>query len=320
MNSLPILRLAAAILFVAAIRALASPLIENGLDAVGTDLRLRLDDSAQERSTTSINWLDLRSVRPVVGVVEIAEPAAGPVDLAWKILIDPGHGGEDYGAVTPGRLMEKDVALRISKLVRQELASQARKKGIEVDLRLTREDDTFVPLRDRPDIANQWDADLFVSIHLNSSPVPKVRGFEVYFLSPQGSDADATRVARLENSVERAPASADVRAILSDVQTNMHIAESAGFAETVFSSMSVEFLPNKRGVRQAPFAVLSGTTMPALLIEVAYLTHAGEVENLKRGIYLKRVAGAISSGILKFAQSRKKKPGVPYENRRQAAR
>lgn len=297
--------------------AVASPLVDAGLEnIVDSELRLHLADNMQERRTTSLNWVDLK------GVPYLAPVVAEPIVLeepALKILLDPGHGGEDLGAIGFGGLREKDVALRLSRMVRQELQTLGRRTNLSMEVRLTREDDTFVPLRERPEIANNWDADLFVSLHLNSSPSPRVRGFEVYFLNPKSSDAEASRVAKAENAVERAPAKADVWSILSDVKTNVHIAESSHFAEAIYTSMSQELLANKHGVRQAPFAVLSGTSMPALLIEVGYLTHAGETENLRRGLYLKRIASAISSGILRFAQGRKKPEGT-HEIRRQAAR
>lgn len=298
-----------------------TPSVDAGLDqGPDPELRLRLSDDLQEKRTTSLNWVDLRAARFLSPVVE-ATPIE-PEDTRLKVLIDPGHGGDDLGAVTFGGVKEKDIALRISRMVRQEILSQSRRAGAGVKVRLTRDDDTFIPLKERPEIANNWDADLFVSIHLNSSPSTKVRGFEVYFLNPRGSDAEASRVARVENGGEKTLAKTDIMSIISDAQTSVHIAESSSFAETLYAHLSSEVLPNKRGVRQAPFAVLAGTTMPALLIEVGYLTHQGETENLKRGLYLKRVASAISSGILRFAQSRKKldKPEAPNAIRRQAAR
>ena len=298
--------------------AMATPVVDAGLEqAPESDLRLRLADEKQERRTTSLNWVDLNAAR-------ILAPLATPLlpeeeDRSIKILIDPGHGGEDRGAVGHDGLLEKEVALRLARFVRQEIVSQARRLGEGVKVRLTRDDDRFVPLHERPEIANNWEADLFVSIHLNSAPSAKVRGFEVYFLNPKSSDAEASRVARAENGGDRAPAKSAVLSILSDVQTNVHIAESSRFAEEIYAALSQEILPNKRGVRQAPFAVLTGTEMPALLVEVGYLTHPSETLNLKRGVYLKRVASAISSGILRFAQGRKK-PQAPHASRRQATR
>jgi N-acetylmuramoyl-L-alanine amidase len=309
---------AGVVFFFASLPVFAAPVVEPGLELIPEpELRLRLSDPQQARKTTSLNWVDLKAEAPVPPGAALAEPE----EPALKILIDPGHGGEDLGAVGFGGVQEKEIALRLSRLVRQQIQSEARRENVRTEVRLTREEDRFIPLRERPEIANTWDADLFVSIHLNSSPSPKVRGFEVYFLNSRSSDAEASRVAKAENAGHAAPAKTDVWSILNDVQTNQHIAESARFAEAIYGVMAQDLLPNKRGVRQAPFAVLSGTKMPALLIEVGYLTHEGETDNLKRGLYLKRVAGAISSGILRFATGRKKavEPESTHAIRRQAA-
>lgn len=221
-----------------------------------------------------------------------------------RILIDPGHGGKDDGAQGLFQISEKHVALKLSKMVQRELERYSKLNDFAIQVELTRSDDTFIPLKDRNRIANEWDADLFLSIHLNSSPAHNARGFEVYFMSPNASDAAASKLAKIENQGLSVEQKSPVQSILSDVQLNQHVSESSDFAETMFSSISTRVLSNGRAVRQAPFAVLHGTEMPAVLIEIGYVTHPEDAKNLRQDPYLKRLAGAISSGVVEFAKKR----------------
>ncbi len=278
-------------------------------DAASSDeLRLHLSDRVQELRTTSLNWTDLPA-----SPRDTAKPQAAPA-LSVRVMIDPGHGGRDYGAHGMHGILEKSLCLHLSQLVRRQLELQGKLRDVAIDVTLTRDNDTFLPLKERARAANDWGADLFVSIHGNSADVPAAHGFEVYFLSASSTDLAAKKLARLENEhdgAEQAPLRADVLSILSDAQATNHVEESSRFAETVFGSVSRVFHPNGRGVRQAPFSVLSGTSMPALLIEVGYLTHRDEAKKLTKGPYLKRLAGAISNGIIEFAtQKRKARSGV----------
>ncbi len=221
-----------------------------------------------------------------------------------KVLIDPGHGGRDDGAQGLYQISEKTVALKVSKMVQKELERYSKLNDFPIQVELTRADDFFVNLRDRNRIANEWEADLFLSIHLNSSPHPKARGFEVYFMSSNASDAAAAKLAHLENQGVRVDTRSPVQNILSDVQLNHHVSESSEFAESVFSAISTRVLSSGRAVRQAPFAVLHGTEMPAVLIEIGYLTHSEDAKNLSYDPYLKRMANAITSGVVEFAKKR----------------
>lgn len=269
--------------------------------AASEELRLHLSDPAQERRTTSLNWVDL-----------VGQPAAkkegtqgtlppGFVKPRVRIVIDPGHGGRDLGAKAITGTFEKNLCLRIARLVKVQLEKQGKSRGQPIEVQLTRETDQFLSLPERARIANDWGADLFVSIHGNSADVAAARGFEVYFLSTEATDRAAKKLARLENAGQQTRLRADVLSILSDVEANYHINESSRFAESVFRSLSQRLKPNGRGVRQAPFAVLSGTAMPALLVEVGYLTHQEEARKLTKPSYLKRLASAISTGIMEFA-------------------
>jgi len=223
-----------------------------------------------------------------------------------RVMIDAGHGGKDVGAGSRQGLYEKKVTLNLARKVKRELERTSKLNGYAIQARLTRDEDVFIPLKQRARLANEWGADVFVSIHLNSSPVVKARGFEVYFLSPEASDPEAERLALRESEGALPTEKEDVLSILSDVQTTFHTSESALFAEDMFSSISKQVLSNGRGVRQGPFTVLHGTKMPSILVEVGYLTNPQESQLLSKEAYLKRLASAISSGIIEYGSRTRK--------------
>jgi N-acetylmuramoyl-L-alanine amidase len=229
------------------------------------------------------------------------EPAAPVGPRRFKVLIDVGHGGYDFGAPGFFGILEKDLCLRIARKTKSRLERAAKLADFPMDVELSRGDDHFIPLRERARRANEWIADLFISIHANSSPVARARGFEVYFLSHEASDADASRIAKQENGDAKENLSNGVLSILSDLKTNTHILESSRFAESVYASLASILRPNGKGVRQAPFTVLSGTQMPALLIEVGYLTNPEEADALSKTSYQHRIAGGVAEGVLNFA-------------------
>ena len=255
-----------------------------------------------------------------VNVVELEKPASKKLEnqkrvmdpdketasYRLKVMIDPGHGGKDDGAAGRHGIREKQVSLNIAKKVKREVERISKLQGYPIELRLTRDEDFFIPLKERARMANEWGADMFVSVHLNSSPVSKARGFEVYFLSPEASDPETERLALKESEGQIPSGKDDVLSILSDVRTTFHTNESAKFAEEMFSSISNKVLSNGRGVRQGPFTVLHGTNMPAILVEVGYVTHPEESSLLTKEAYLKRLASAISSGIIEFGLRTKK--------------
>lgn len=269
-----------------------------------SDLRLRLADASQVQRTTSVDWWDLS--KQTKRKTKSGDVSASPSLKSVRVLIDAGHGGHDLGAVGWFDILEKDLVRQISSDVKRDLLRQSKKKNISLDVRLSRSDDTFIPLRERVRIANDWDADLFVSVHANSSEFRRAQGFEVYFLNSEATDEEAGRVAIAENRVTAEKNSSPIESILSDIQTNLHVNQSSRFAEVVYQQMAKSLRSNGRGVRQAPFAVLEGTQMPALLVEVGYVTHPGEARKLTERSYLKRVARAISDGIVEFALQWKK--------------
>lgn len=262
------------------------------------DFRPVSGDDVQHKRTTSINWPGGSRRKPAKATAERQTVE----EKRFRVLVDVGHGGHDFGA--PGKFgtLEKDLCLAIAKNVKSRLERFAKLNDFSMEVRLSRESDHFISLRERVDLANSWSADLFISIHGNSSPVPRARGFEVYFLSYEATDAEASRLAEAENlETSSKSLSQGVLSILSDLQTNTHILESSRFAEAVYSALAQRLRPNGRGVRQAPFTVLSGTQMPALLIEVGYLTNPDEAAALRRPAYQTRISTGISEGVIDFA-------------------
>lgn len=214
-----------------------------------------------------------------------------------RIIIDPGHGGRDYGA--PGYLKgvhEKDVVLQISR----RLAKKIRKE-LKYEVYLTRDRDKYLTLEERTAIANTKNADLFISIHTNSHKNHRAYGIETYFLN-LATDDDAIRVAAMENATSTKNIS-DLQSILSDLMQNAKINESSRLANYVQVSM-VRHLKNKRysrikdkGVKQAPFYVLLGAQMPAVLVETSFISNPRECKRLITPQYQERLCEAIIKGI-----------------------
>lgn len=223
-----------------------------------------------------------------------------------RVFLDSGHGGKDLGAQGLNGVSEKLVASQLSFLVRESLSELCTKEAILCDILLSREKDLYISLADRVRLANGWGADLFVSLHANASPLSRVSGFEVYFMSTEASDEDATKLAALENSdpLSTFPLKTNVLSMLYDAQQSQHISESSRFAERLFGSMAKVAHPNGRGVRQGPFTVLAGTLMPAVLVEMGYVTNPADAKRLKNLAYLKRIASAISAGVVEYAKQR----------------
>ncbi len=218
-----------------------------------------------------------------------------------KIVVDPGHGGKDPGASAFG-LKEKDIVLSIAKKLVPVLEEQT---GAEVIL--TRNSDVFIPLEERTAIANTNDADLLVSLHINAHPSPKVHGLETYYLN-LSTNAEAMRVAAFEN-VTSTHQMSDLQDILSDIMKNSKINESSRLAGFVHNSLSngIEGVQNSNfknlGVKQAPFYVLIGAEMPAILIEIAFITNPGDSKNLSSDAFLDIIADDIVSGVQNYIHS-----------------
>ncbi len=216
-----------------------------------------------------------------------------------RIVIDPGHGGKDPGA--PGyikNIWEKDITLKLAK----KLAAKLRKQ-LKCEVLLTRSKDKYISLEERTAIANTKKADLFISLHCNASNSRKLKGFETYFLN-LATDDQAIAVAARENATSRKNIS-DLESILNDLMQNAKIIESSRLASIVQSSM-VSNLQKKYskiknlGVKQAPFYVLIGARMPAILIETSFLSNKMECKRMITEKYQNHVCDAITSGIEKY--------------------
>lgn len=219
-----------------------------------------------------------------------------------RIVIDPGHGGHDTGTIGPTGLMEKDlcldVALRLGKIIQQRLPS--------AEIVYTRSDDTFIPLEERTTIANQAKADLFISIHANSSRDHGARGVETYYLNLKGS-AEAMEVAARENASSDEGVH-DLQDMVKKIAQNEKIDESKEFAADIQDSLAKRVLKasrseKNRGVRKAPFVVLIGADMPSILTEISFLSNPSDEKLLKQPEYRQRVAEGLYQGVADYLQS-----------------
>jgi N-acetylmuramoyl-L-alanine amidase len=248
---------------------------------------------------------------PAAGAVPptLAPAPAGPgarstvpdIGALRTIVIDPGHGGEEVGAQGPGGTLEKDVTLGIARKVRAALADNL---GLQVFL--TRERDVDMTLDDRTAVANNYKADLFVSIHANASHAKGANGSEVYFLSYQASDEEVRRLAQLEGAaiapVNPAPPGSDLALILWDMAQAEHLEESSTLASRILEELSEVTGSEGRGVKQAPFRVLVGAAMPAVLVEVLFISNPEEEKLLSSDAFQSRVAAALTRGIARYQQ------------------
>ncbi len=225
----------------------------------------------------------------------------------WKldrIVLDAGHGGKDPGATGPGGIKEKDIVLDITKRVGRIIE----KNLPEVEVIYTREKDVFIPLQERTRIANEKNGKLFVSIHANSNPNHRIRGFETYLLRP-GKTSDAIEVAERENSVIKYEESTEIyqryddeTLILATMMQSAFMKESEDFASMIQNGLG-EYVPSvNRGVKQAGFYVLVGASMPNILVETGYMSNIREARQLNSAEYRQKIAQGIYQGILKFKE------------------
>jgi len=217
------------------------------------------------------------------------------------IVIDPGHGGKDPGAIGVNGLEEKEVVLDVSLRLRDLIEKKLKKKVI-----MTREDDVFIPLDERTLMANAKKADLFISVHANSSPKRSTQGVEVYFLG-RATDDRAIEVAARENATSEKAARDFQEVILNDLERDFNINESlefAHFTESAFVDQLISKYPTTSlGVKRAPFYVLANTNMPAILAEISFLTHPAEAKRLRSSQYRQKIAEALFKGIERYLDS-----------------
>jgi len=266
---------------------------------------------AQELDGPPRMVLDIEATPLAVAAAPSATPT--PADKAgteirprWSlrtIVIDPGHGGDEVGALGPTGTLEKDVTLAISRKLRGALASRL---GVQVFL--TREGDQALSLDERAAIANNYKADVFLSIHANASRSQGARGSEVYFLSYHPTDEESRRVALVEGSLATgsdpsAPGS-DLTLVLWDMAQADHLEESSALASRLQEGLAGVTGSEGRGVKQAPFRVLVGATMAAVLVEVAFISHPEEEKLLVSDLYQSKVVAAIVDGVARYGRER----------------
>lgn len=218
--------------------------------------------------------------------------------IAATVVLDPGHGGDEDGATGAAGVIEKEVALAVAR----EAAATLRDRGVRVVL--TRSADVTISLSERLDRANRLEADAFVSIHLNSSPVPGRRGVETYVASVDAIEDEDVRalVAREESALPREDAArAPLESVLEDLDRQAAHRRSAELADEIQSELSrVEPLGPSRGLRQAPFLVLERARVPAVLVEVGYVTNGEQARYLTTSAGRGASARALAEGILRF--------------------
>jgi N-acetylmuramoyl-L-alanine amidase len=250
------------------------------------------------------------AVQPPASLPSITAPGAARPRRATRrlIVVDAGHGGPDNGMTGPigsgPRIVEKNVTLAVARL----LASELRNQG--VDVLMTRTRDTLIALYDRGRIANRNKGDLFVSIHVNAtgsrgSAGARERGYETYFLA-EAKTEEASRVERMENEAVRfetganAPKGDPLSFIINDMAQNEHLRESNDLAETIQDGMR-QFHPGKdRGVQQANFAVLRGSYMPAVLVEIGFGTNPSEAAYLLDSDNQRTIASSIARSVMEY--------------------
>jgi N-acetylmuramoyl-L-alanine amidase len=261
------------------------------------------------RSPRAIRAADAENSVPAEAAPPIANASgAGQTTLMralglkiGRIVIDAGHGGHDSGTLGAGGIQEKDVvldvALRLGKLLHDRLGAE---------IVYTRADDTFIPLETRTAIANKAQADLFISVHANSSPDASARGVEVYYLNFT-SDPDAMNVASRENAVSTQSVH-ELSDLVKKIALKDKIDESRELASDVDMSLYGGLTHGNaglkdRGVKKAPFVVLIGANMPSILAEISFVTNPDDAEQLETPEYRERVAESLYRGVAKYAAS-----------------
>jgi N-acetylmuramoyl-L-alanine amidase len=233
-----------------------------------------------------------------------------PGEIVRTVVIDPGHGGRDTGAVGPSGVREKDVVLdlglRLKRLIEETL-------GLKVVM--TRSDDVFVPLEQRTAIANRHKADFFISLHVNAAPKSRAVGFETYFLSREPSDRGARASAVRENMVLNLEGVGQeeqrgLKAVLWDLAQTFYVRESSELAELLLNELGLILKVDNRGVKSAPFFVLIGAAMPSVLVESAFITNPHEERKLQREAYRQQVAEALLAGVEKFMERYERRVGL----------
>jgi N-acetylmuramoyl-L-alanine amidase len=249
-----------------------------------------------ERGSKDIADLDVREAQPTMAGGRSLTRALG---LKFgRIVIDPGHGGHDAGTIGPNGLEEKDIVLDVAKRLGKLLQTR-----LSADVIFTRQNDTFIPLETRTAIANQEQADLFVSIHANSSRDEDARGVETYYLNFT-SNAASLEVAARENAASDKSIH-ELQDLVKKIALKEKIEESREFATDVQRSLHGSLAHKNpeirdRGVKKAPFVVLIGANMPSILAEISFVSNPTDERKLDTSEYRQRIAESLFKGIAKY--------------------
>ncbi len=256
---------------------------------VGTRPKTRIDSRAEQAAVQEARAMSQRFTAD-----------AGLGYRVKRVVIDPGHGGFDGGAVGKNGLQEKAVTLDLAQRLHQLLAEKGSVKSF-----LTRTGDYYVPLSERTVIANQYRADLFISIHINANKNRQAQGSETYFCSEKASSSEAARVASLENAVLsydekklRKQGYIDIEQILATFGQKLNWQESGKFASGFQNRFKTELPFTSRGIHSANFFVLRKAKMPAILLEAGFISNPGEEALLAQAGFRAKVANAIARGIV----------------------
>ncbi len=260
-----------------------------------TTRRIESGPSRNKRKSSAAD-VDVREAQPTASGDRSLIRALGL--KIGKIVIDPGHGGHDTGTIGPNGLEEKDLVLDVSRRLGKLLQTRL---GAEVVY--TRKDDTFIPLETRTSVANQEGADLFVSVHANSSHDPDARGVETYYLNFTSSP-DALEVAARENAVSEESIH-QLQDLVKKIALKEKIEESREFATDVESSLHSGLAAKSpglrdRGVKKAPFIVLIGANMPSILAEISFVSNPSDERRLRTSDYRQRIAESLYRGIAQY--------------------
>lgn len=247
-------------------------------------------DSEEEKTLAGLPKLDGKDISTLRGALGLK---------VRTVVIDPGHGGHDPGAIGPRGLKEKNVTLAIAKALKNKMEQIGRDFGITRVI-LTREDDRFIPLEERTGIAKREHADLFISIHCNAARDSDARGIETYILSFT-NDPESLAVAAREN-VTTTKGISDLRDIIKNYLLNSKIDESKRLATHVQTAITTGLAKeyqtvNDKGIKKAPFIVLIGADVPSILVETSFITNRREEEKLRNPQYINEIADGILRGI-----------------------
>jgi N-acetylmuramoyl-L-alanine amidase len=261
---------------------------------------------ARSEVQTAPNYIEPASAHPPAAQTNLEPVIVAPESQAGHplVVIDPGHGGYDPGTQSTSGILEKDLALQIATRLKASLEA----RGIRAQV--TRSSDVFISLPERTRIANRAGADLFVSIHMNSSPNLETTGIEVYYLN-NSTDRATIRLARMENGSTDGYSASDashlnLNYILTDLRQNYKAAEAASLAKMIDEQTVADLDSglglnvNALGAKMGPFYVLVGAHMPAVLVECGFLSNPGEAQRLEGADYQNLLAGAISTAVVHY--------------------